>query len=61
MSRHYDTTVVGGGFYGCMLAVDRARSGERVLLLEQGHDLLGGPLTPTRRGFIRGITIHAAS
>jgi glycine/D-amino acid oxidase-like deaminating enzyme len=41
MSRQYDTTVVGGGFYGCMMAVDRARAGERVLLVERGDDLLG--------------------
>lgn len=40
MPRPYDTTVVGGGFYGCMLAVDRAQSGERVLLVERGTDLL---------------------
>jgi glycine/D-amino acid oxidase-like deaminating enzyme len=40
MPRPYDTLVVGGGFYGCMLAVDRARHGERVRLVERADDLL---------------------
>lgn len=37
----FDTLIVGGGFYGCSLASNIARtSGERVLVLEAGPDIL---------------------
>jgi glycine/D-amino acid oxidase-like deaminating enzyme len=36
----FDAIVVGGGFYGCLIAVDLARLGQRVLLVERERDLL---------------------
>lgn len=35
-----DAIVVGGGFFGCRLAIHLARAGQRVTLLERGRDLL---------------------
>lgn len=35
-----DTLVVGGGFYGCMIAAHLGACGERVLLVEKGAGLL---------------------
>jgi glycine/D-amino acid oxidase-like deaminating enzyme len=37
---HCDTAVIGGGFFGCMLASELAGSGQRVILLEREADLL---------------------
>lgn len=40
-SPHYDVLVIGGGIYGCALAVELSRSrGARVLLLERERELL---------------------
>ena len=36
----YDALIVGGGFYGCLIAVDLARQGRKVLLVEREPDLL---------------------
>ncbi|MBI3465253.1 MAG: FAD-dependent oxidoreductase [Planctomycetes bacterium] len=36
----YDAVVVGGGFYGCMLAVALRRDRRRVLLLEKHADIM---------------------
>jgi len=33
--------VIGGGLYGCMIAIKLAERGERVVLLERENDLLG--------------------
>ncbi|HEY7310877.1 MAG TPA: FAD-binding oxidoreductase [Gemmataceae bacterium] len=41
MRTDYDTAVLGGGFFGCMTALEVRRRGGRVVLLEQGDDLLG--------------------
>jgi glycine/D-amino acid oxidase-like deaminating enzyme len=38
--RSYSAIVMGGGYFGCYLAVHLARSGERVLLLEARDELL---------------------
>jgi glycine/D-amino acid oxidase-like deaminating enzyme len=35
-----DFVIVGGGFYGCRIAIALAREGRRVLLLEAGDDLM---------------------
>ncbi len=37
----YDALVIGGGFFGCRLALYLRRSGRRVLLVERGPALLG--------------------
>src|SRR5262245_28557206 len=36
----YDAVVVGGGFYGCVLAAALAREGRRALLLEKHGDIM---------------------
>lgn len=49
----YDDVVVGGGFYGCMLAAHLSRSrGRRVLLLEAAGELLG------RASFANQARVH---
>src|SRR5262245_19566058 len=40
MPTEYDAAVIGGGFFGCMTALELRRRGSRVVLLEQGKDLL---------------------
>ena len=35
-----DTTIVGGGFFGCMIACHLAEQGQRVTLLEREATLL---------------------
>lgn len=37
----HDAIIVGGGFYGCVLALHLRKSGARVLLLERSDRLLG--------------------
>lgn len=37
---HYDAAVIGGGFFGCMLASELASSGQKVILFERETDLL---------------------
>ena len=50
---NYDTVVVGGGFYGCTLALNRARSlSERTLLVECGNELLG------RASYVNQARVH---
>jgi glycine/D-amino acid oxidase-like deaminating enzyme len=39
MRTEYDAAVIGGGFFGCMTALELSRS-RRVVLLERGDDLL---------------------
>ncbi|MBI2599301.1 FAD-dependent oxidoreductase [Candidatus Daviesbacteria bacterium] len=36
----YDAVVIGGGFYGCIIALFLKRKFKRVLLIEKGSDLL---------------------
>jgi len=52
MSRSCDALVIGGGFYGCTLAVHLARCFDRVLLLEQESDIL------TRASLANQARIH---
>jgi glycine/D-amino acid oxidase-like deaminating enzyme len=40
MPTEYDAAVLGGGFFGCMTALELRRRGSRVVLLEQNDDLL---------------------
>jgi glycine/D-amino acid oxidase-like deaminating enzyme len=51
MPSDLDTVVIGGGFFGCTLACHLARRG-RVLLLEQGAELLG------RASFANQARVH---
>ncbi|HEY5752177.1 MAG TPA: FAD-dependent oxidoreductase [Chthoniobacterales bacterium] len=37
---HYDVLIVGGGFYGCILAATMAEHGASVLLCEENHDIM---------------------
>ena len=37
----YDVVVIGGGFFGCSLAINYRRKNKRVLVIEMGKDLLG--------------------
>src|SRR5262245_6474321 len=41
MQETYDVVVIGGGFFGCMIAVHLRRHHARVALLERGGRLLG--------------------
>lgn len=53
IAARYDDVVVGGGFYGCMLAAHLSRSrGRRVLLLEAAGELLG------RASFANQARVH---
>lgn len=36
----YDAIIVGGGFFGCSIALELARQGQRTLILERNHDLM---------------------
>ncbi|HEY7426735.1 MAG TPA: FAD-dependent oxidoreductase [Gemmataceae bacterium] len=40
MPTEYDAAIIGGGFFGCMTALELRRRGSRVVLLEQSDDLL---------------------
>jgi glycine/D-amino acid oxidase-like deaminating enzyme len=40
MRTEYDAVIVGGGFFGCMTALELRRRCRHVVLLEQGEDLL---------------------
>ncbi len=48
----YDVIVVGGGFYGCCVALATAQQDRRVLLLERAGDLL------TRASYVNQARIH---
>jgi glycine/D-amino acid oxidase-like deaminating enzyme len=48
----YDIGVIGGGFYGCAIAVHLAEHFERVLVLEQGERLLG------RASYVNQARLH---
>jgi len=41
MSAPLDHAVIGGGLFGCFIAIELARSGKRVLLVEEKDQLLG--------------------
>lgn len=51
--RKYDAIVIGGGFFGCSVALGCAARGARVLVLEQGQDLL------ERASFVNQARVHA--
>lgn len=53
MSETRDAVVIGGGFFGCSLALMLARGGARVTLLESGPALL------TRASAINQARVHA--
>ncbi|KAI0409337.1 hypothetical protein F4802DRAFT_244798 [Xylaria palmicola] len=55
-SQEYDYVVVGSGPGGGPLAVDLAKSGRTVLLLEAGSDLLGDPTYPGTYQDINSVT-----
>lgn len=40
MTRTWDAVIVGGGFYGCMIALHLHKQGQRVALLEKHDNLL---------------------
>lgn len=40
-SEYHDAVVIGGGFYGCRIALELARGARSVILLEQGDALIG--------------------
>src|SRR5262245_40790800 len=41
MQDAYDAAVIGGGFFGCMVALHLRRTNARVVVLERGGRLLG--------------------
>src|SRR6476646_8282613 len=41
MQETFDVVVIGGGFFGCMIARNLRRDHARVLILERGGRLLG--------------------
>jgi glycine/D-amino acid oxidase-like deaminating enzyme len=52
MSCQYDAIIIGGGFYGCCLALFLRDSGSRVLILEKEADLL------QRASYINQARVH---
>ena len=50
--QHYDSLVIGGGFYGCTVALELSRHKKRVRLLEKGTDLM------QRASYINQARIH---
>src|SRR4051812_37550867 len=51
-SQSFDAIIIGGGFYGCHLALALAKSGEKVLLLEREKTLL------TRASLVNQARVH---
>ena len=60
-----DVIVIGGGLAGCSMAVQLARRGHGVLLLESEvypvHKLCGEFLSPAVRGLVRELGVGAGS
>lgn len=52
MRKNYDLVIIGGGFFGCTIALDRVKKFKKVLILEQGKDLL------TRASYINQARVH---
>jgi glycine/D-amino acid oxidase-like deaminating enzyme len=52
MREQYETIVIGGGFYGCTLALAFARSGQRVAVLESEAELM------TRASYVNQARVH---
>ena len=50
--QHDDAVVIGGGFYGCTIALELSRRGKRVRLLEKEADLM------LRASYINQARIH---
>ena len=48
----YDCIVIGGGFYGCMLALELRQKFKKILILEKENDIL------TRASLINQARIH---
>jgi glycine/D-amino acid oxidase-like deaminating enzyme len=40
MKNKYDVIIIGGGFYGCNIAIMMREFYDRVLIIEKGHDLM---------------------
>lgn len=52
MAKYFDTAIVGGGLYGCCLAIHLQRLGGRVVILEAGADLL------QRASYVNQARVH---
>lgn len=52
MSKDFDTAIVGGGLYGCCLAVHLRQQGQRVVILEAATDLL------QRASYVNQARVH---
>ena len=48
----WDAVIIGGGFYGCALAVFLRQNGHQVMILEEGADLM------TRASYVNQARIH---
>ena len=61
MSSAHDVIVIGGGLAGCATALQLARAGRRVLLLEEKrypvHKLCGEFLSPEVQTLFRGLGV----
>ena len=52
MTKQFDAVVIGGGFYGCAVALELQRKGRRVCLLEKEADIM------QRASYINQARIH---
>jgi glycine/D-amino acid oxidase-like deaminating enzyme len=48
----YDAVIIGGGFFGCSLAIQLRKKHERVLIIEMGNDIL------KRASFVNQARVH---
>jgi glycine/D-amino acid oxidase-like deaminating enzyme len=48
----YDNVIVGGGFFGCRIAIELARQGSSVLVLERGPELM------QRASYVNQARVH---
>jgi glycine/D-amino acid oxidase-like deaminating enzyme len=50
--QRFDIVIVGGGFFGCRIAIALAETGKRVVVLESGNDLM------QRASYINQARVH---